>query len=70
MKKYTVTFWRSNPQLKNGGYKTTRTVEAKNRRQAVTKAEEICGHCVYGGMTIEDIREDIDMETYEARMER
>jgi len=29
MKKWIVKMWRSNPQLKNGGYETTRKVEAR-----------------------------------------
>lgn len=27
MKKYIATFWRGNPQLKDGGYETTREIE-------------------------------------------
>lgn len=30
MHRYSATFWRGNPQLKNGGYETTRTIEAVN----------------------------------------
>lgn len=28
MKKYIATFWRGNPQIKDGGYETTREIEA------------------------------------------
>ena len=34
MKTYKAKFWRSNPQLKNGGYETERTIEAKTIRSA------------------------------------
>lgn len=52
MKKYTARFWRENPQLKNGGYETTRTIEAQNAREARKKAAQIAGGCLYGGMTL------------------
>lgn len=57
MKTWKVTFWRSNPQLANGGYQTTRTIEAKTRNAAMRKAEKIARDCIYGGMTPRDIEE-------------
>lgn len=52
MKKFKATFWRSNPQLSNGGYETTRTIEAKTIRSAEKKAREISAKCLYGGMSL------------------
>lgn len=52
MKKYIARFWRENPQLANGGYETTRTIEAKTLASARKKAKEIASSCVYGGMTL------------------
>lgn len=55
MKKYTALFFRSNPQLKNGGYETTRTIEAKTIASARKKAREY-EDCLYGSMTLIDIK--------------
>lgn len=52
MKKYIAKFWRSNPQLVNGGYETTRTIEAKTIASARKKAREICSKTIYGGMEL------------------
>ena len=52
MKKFIARFWRSNPQLSDGGYETTRTIEAKTLASARKKANEIASSCVYGGMTL------------------
>lgn len=57
MKKYIARFWRENPQLANGGYETTRTIEAKTMASARKKANEIEIGCVYGGMTLISIEE-------------
>ena len=48
MKKYIAKFWRNNPQLANGGYETTRTIEAKTITSARKKAREICDGTSYG----------------------
>lgn len=56
MKKFTATYFRSNPQMTNGGYKTTRTIEAKTIASARKKAREIEAKCIYGGMSLTDIR--------------
>lgn len=58
MKKFTVTFWRTNPQLKNGGYEKTKTIEAKTENSAKKKAEKIANDCVYGSMRVIDIEEN------------
>lgn len=52
MKKYVARFWRSNPQLPDGGYETTRTIEAKTIASARKKANEIASRCIYGGMSL------------------
>lgn len=57
MKKYTVTLWRGNPQFENGGYKTTRTVEARTLASAKKKAREF-EKCLYGSMTVIDVKEE------------
>ena len=57
MKKYIATLWRSNPQLENGGYETTRTVEARTLASAKKKAREF-EKCLYGSMTVIDVKEE------------
>ena len=57
MKQYVATYFRSNPQLTNGGYETTRTIEAKTIVSAKKKANEIAGKCAYGGMHLIKIEE-------------
>lgn len=55
-KTYTATFWRGNPQLKDGGYTTEREIEAVSITQARKIArEEHENGCVYGTMTLLDI---------------
>lgn len=58
MKKYVATFWRANSQLKNGGYETTRTIEAKTIKSAEKKARELADNCVYGSMSLLEIEEN------------
>lgn len=55
MKSFRITFWRDNPQLSNGGYETTRIVEAKTLSSAKKQADKICSSCVYGGMSVKKI---------------
>lgn len=57
MKTYTATYWRSNPQLTNGGYETTRMIEAENKRKAMKIANDISNRTSYGSMTLRDLRE-------------
>ena len=52
MKKNIAKFWRNNPQLANGGYETTRTIEAKTITSARKKAREICDGTSYGSMEL------------------
>ena len=55
MKKYKATYWRSNPQFSNGGYETTRIIEAKTAASAKKKAENI--QVCYGGLPLLDVEE-------------
>lgn len=57
MKKFNAVFWRSNPQLKNGGYETTRTIEAKTAASAANKAKKQYGSTAYGEMSLLRIEE-------------
>ena len=57
MKNYKATYWRSNPQLSNGGYETTRAIDARTLVSAKKKAQQIADKCVYGGMTLLKIEE-------------
>lgn len=45
---FKATFWRGNPQLKNGGYEIRIEIEAKTIAQARKKAHEIEKECRYG----------------------
>lgn len=56
MKTYIATFWRTNSQLAEGGYETTRTIEAKTIASAKKQAKEIAERCVYGSMTLLDVK--------------
>lgn len=61
MNRYTATFWRGNPQLRNGGYQTTRTIEAKSITSARKKARDTYeNECVYGTMTLIDIKKETE----------
>lgn len=50
MKKFTAFYFRHNPQLLNGGYETTRTIEARTLASATKKAEK--AGCAYGSMEL------------------
>ena len=52
MKKYTATYFRYNPQLSAGGYKTTRTIEARNKTEATRKATKLASATIYGSMAL------------------
>ena len=58
MKKYIATFWRGNPQLKDGGYETTREIEAVSIASARKKARDIEDGCVYGSMSLLNIEKE------------
>ena len=55
MKSYKATFFRHNPQFKNGGYVTERKIEDVSLPSARKRAREISEHCVYGSMELLDI---------------
>ena len=55
MMRFTATFWRSNPQLRSGGYWTERTIEAKTLGAAVKEAHKIGNACSYGSMELRGI---------------
>lgn len=57
MKTYKATFWRSNPQLKNGGYETQYNIEAETKAGARKQAREYERRCVYGSLTLRTIEE-------------
>lgn len=61
MKKFIATFWRGNPQLKSGGYETTRIIEARTLKSAEKKAEKMT-QCVYGSMTLLKVEAKEGME--------
>ena len=56
MKNYTAIFFRSNPQLANGGYQTTYTIEAKAIASARKKAREIESKCAYGSLSLMKVK--------------
>ena len=56
VKTYIALFYRGNPQLKSGGYETTRKIEAKTIASARKKAKEY-EKCVYGSMKLLSIEE-------------
>lgn len=57
MKKYIATYWRSNPQLKNGGYETTQELEAKSIASAKKQAKDIGKRVTYGNMILIKVEE-------------
>lgn len=57
MKVFEATIWRSNPQLKNGGYEMKKTVEARTENSARKKFEAICNKTMYGGMSVIEVHE-------------
>lgn len=57
MKTFKATFFRHNPQLNNGGYETTRTIEAKTIASARKKAQKIADATSYGSMSLLTIEE-------------
>jgi len=58
--KFVATFWRSNPQLKNGGYWTEREIEARTLREARNQARRIENSVAYGSMTLRGIERKED----------
>lgn len=56
MRTWKAKFWRSNPQLKNGGYEIERIINATNKREcnkAVKRMLDVC----YGSMRLLELVE-------------
>ena len=51
-KTYIATFWRGNPQLKNGGYYTTKEFQAVSHKAAERQAERYTKGMVYGSLDL------------------
>ena len=52
MKRFIITFWRENPQLRNGGSYRSQEVEARTEASARKKAEKIAAGVIYGSMCV------------------
>lgn len=51
-KTYVATFWRGNPQLKNGGYYTTKEFQAVSHKAVERQAEKYTKGMVYGSLDL------------------
>ena len=51
-KTYVATFWRGNPQLKNGGYYTAKEFRAVSHKAAERQAEKYTKGMVYGSLDL------------------
>lgn len=49
---YIATFWRSNPQLKNGGYFTTKEFQSVSLQEAERQAERYTKDMIYGSLNL------------------
>lgn len=49
---YIATFWRGNPQLKNGGYYITKEFQAVSHKAAERQAERYTKSMVYGSLDL------------------
>ena len=49
---YIATFWRGNPQLKNGGYYTTKEFQAMSHKAAERQAERYTKDMIYGSLNL------------------
>lgn len=70
--KFIAKFWRANPQLKNGGYETSRKIEAETISAAKKLAYEIEKKAAYGSMSLRSIEEaeaPVEATTQEATEE-
>jgi hypothetical protein len=52
---YIATFWRSNLQLKNGGYYTTKEFQSVSLQGATKQAERYAASNMYGGMVVKSV---------------
>ena len=59
LKTYNATFWRGNPQLKDGGYETVKTIQAVSIASARKKAREYESWCSYGTMKLLKIEKEV-----------
>lgn len=69
MKYYQITFWRSNPQLENGGYERAKYCRAKTELGAMRKADKWRYGCCYGGYRVLDIKE-VAKEEFQEKAEQ
>lgn len=63
---YIATFWRSNLQLENGGYYTTKEFQSVSLQGATKQAERYAASNMYGGMAVKSVelkQENSNMET-------
>ena len=49
---YIATFWRGNPQLKNGGYFTTKEFQSVSHKVAERQAERYTKDMIYGSLNL------------------
>ena len=49
---YIATLWRSNPQLKNGGYYTTKEFQSVSHKAAERQAERYTKGMIYGSLNL------------------
>lgn len=49
---YIATFWRGNPQLKNGGYYTEKEFRAVSHKAAERQVERYTKNMVYGSLSL------------------
>lgn len=49
---YIATFWRSNPQLKNGGYFTTKEFQSVSLQGATKQAERYTKGMIYDSLNL------------------
>lgn len=59
MKQYKAFYRRNNPQLRNGGYETTRIIDASTIMSAEKKARELASRCIYGDMVFLRIEKEV-----------
>lgn len=53
---YTATFWRGNPQLKNGGYYMIKEFQAVSHKAAERQAERYIKGMVYGSLDLINVK--------------
>lgn len=69
---YIATFWRSNPQLKNGGYFTTKEFQSVSLQGATKQAERYAASNMYGGMAVKsvELKQENAMENNKSQFKR